>query len=84
MLEAPNEPTVVHDRESVSNEIWKGLTSSDPRQPHHSERTIPWMNSVKLALALFDKTLESVPAPGLKGVIGGVLKMIEQFDVCFL
>ena len=39
------------------------------------------MNSVKLALELFEKTLNSVPAPGLRGAICGILKIMEKYDV---
>jgi hypothetical protein len=60
-----------------------GPTSNSNRQSR-SDGTIPWLNSVKFALALFEKTLESVPVPGLKGAVGGVLKIIDQYDVGIL
>jgi hypothetical protein len=40
-----------------------------------------WYNAVKLTLETFEKTLSSVPVPGLKGAIGGVLKIMDQFEV---
>jgi hypothetical protein len=41
-------------------------------------------NVVKLTLETFEKTLASVPVPGLRGAIGGVLKIIDQFEVNFI
>ena len=77
--ETPGQPPDVHiTPESVSDE--PPPTPSPGRQPR-AEGGFPWMNSVKLALELFEKTLNSVPAPGLRGVIGGVLKIIERYDV---
>ena len=75
----PRQPSDVHiTPESVSDE--PPPTPSPGRQPR-AEGGFPWLNSVKLALELFEKTLNSVPAPGLRGVIGGVLKIIERYDV---
>ena len=74
--ETPGQPPDVQiTPESVSDE-----PPPTPRQPR-AEGGFPWLNSVKLALELFEKTLNSVPAPGLRGVIGGVLKIIERYDV---
>jgi hypothetical protein len=33
-------------------------------------------NALKTTLLIFKKTLDPVPAPGLKGTIGGALKII--------
>ena len=75
----PGQPSDVHiTPESVSDE--PPPKPSPGRQPR-AEGGFPWLNSVKLALELFEKTLNSVPAPGLRGVIGGVLKIIERYDV---
>jgi len=75
----PRQPSDVHiTPESVSDE--PPPTPSPGRQPR-AEAGFPWLNSVKLALKLFEKTLYSVPAPGLRGAIGGVLKIIERYDV---
>jgi hypothetical protein len=75
----PGQPPDIHiTPESVSDE--PPPTPSPGRQPR-AEGGFPWLNSVKLALELFEKTLNSVPAPGLRGVIGGVLKIIERYDV---
>jgi imidazolonepropionase-like amidohydrolase len=65
------------NREFVSNE--PGPTYTPGRQARSG--TTPWLNSVKLALELFEKTLNSVPAPGLRGIIGGILKIMEKYDV---
>ena len=77
----PGQPPDVHiTTESVSDE--PPPTPNRDRQPHAELRGgFPWVNSVKLALELFEKTLSSIPAPGLRGVIGGVLKIIERYDV---
>ena len=81
-VETPGRPPDVHiTPESVSDE--PPPTPSPGRQPR-AEAGFPWLNSVKLALELFEKTLNSVPAPGLRGVIGGVLKIIERHDVSML
>ena len=76
--ETPGQPPDVHiTTESVSDK--------PPPTPSRARAELrggfPWVNSVKLALELFEKTLNSVPAPGLRGVIGGVLKIIERCDV---
>ena len=71
-------PDVPITSESVSNEL---LPVPGPGRQPRAEGGFPWLNSVKLSLELFEKTLNSVPAPGLRGVIGGVLKIIERYDV---
>ena len=75
----PGQPSDVHiTPKSVSDK--PPPTPSPGRQPC-AEGGFPWLNSVKLALEIFEKTLNSVPAPGLRGVIGGVLQIIERYDV---
>ena len=77
--ETLGQPSDVHiTSESLSDE--PPPTPSPGRQPR-AEGGFPWLNSVKLALEIFEKTLNSVPAPGLRGAIGGVLKIIERYDV---
>ena len=78
----PGQPSDVHiTPESVSDEP---PPMPSPRRQPRAEGGFPWVNSVQLALELFEKTLNSVPAPGLRGVISGVLKIIERHDVSML
>jgi hypothetical protein len=82
--DTPDETADVRiNQESVSEDLEPRLMANPDRQPR-SERTIPWLNTVKLTLELFEKTLNSVPAPGLRGVIGGILKIMERYDVSIL
>ena len=77
--EMPGQPPDVHiTPESVSD---KPPPMPSPGRQPCMEGGFPWLNSVKLALELFGKTLNSVPALWLRGVIGGVLKIIERYDV---
>jgi hypothetical protein len=39
------------------------------------------LNTVKTTLRLFHATLDSVPVPGLKGITGGILSIMNTFDV---
>ena len=38
--------------------------------------------ALKLALTVFEKTLDGVPIPGLKGSIGGFLELANVAEVC--
>jgi hypothetical protein len=38
--------------------------------------------ALKLALTVFEKTLDGVPIPGLKGSIGGFLELTKVAEVC--
>ena len=37
--------------------------------------------ALKLALTVFEKTLDGVPIPGLKGSIGGILELVKTEEV---
>jgi hypothetical protein len=37
--------------------------------------------ALKLALTVFEKTLDGVPIPGLKGLIGGILELAKTEEV---
>jgi len=37
--------------------------------------------ALKLALIVFEKTLDGVPIPGLKGAIGGILELAKTTEV---
>jgi hypothetical protein len=38
--------------------------------------------ALRLALTVFEKTLDGVPIPGLKGSIGGFLELAKAAEVC--
>ena len=38
--------------------------------------------ALRLALTVFEKTLDGVPIPGLKGSIGGFLQLAKVAEVC--
>lgn len=37
--------------------------------------------ALKLALTVFEKTLDGVPIPGLKGAVGGILELAKVEEV---
>ena len=37
--------------------------------------------ALKLSLTVFEKTLDGVPIPGLKGLIGGILQLAKTEEV---
>jgi hypothetical protein len=52
---------------------------------HSSEgkkSSYPVADTAKIALSLLNATLDSVPVPGLKGIIGGILLIMDTFEVC--
>jgi hypothetical protein len=57
-----------------------GVTAASTGLPR-SEVVHNWLSGLKLAVQVFEKTLDSVPVPGLKGAIGGILMIVDQFEV---
>ena len=53
------------------------------KQPHDQaiDGKYAWP-ALKLALTVFEKTLDGVPIPGLKGSIGGFLEIANIAEVC--
>jgi hypothetical protein len=59
------------------------IDRTDPTKNTEGEKSsYPFADTAKIALSLIQATLDSVPVPGLKGIIGGVLLIIDTFDVC--
>jgi hypothetical protein len=59
------------------------IDRTDPTKYSEGEKSsYPFADTAKIALSLLQATLDSVPVPGLKGIIGGVLLIIDKFDVC--
>ena len=62
-----------------------GLPSIDTGAAAHPSKQDPTgtvLDTVKVALGLLHVTLDSVPVPGLKGVIGGILFVMDALEVC--
>jgi hypothetical protein len=57
------------------------LKSSKPHDQAIDGLKYAWP-ALRLALTVFEKTLDGVPIPGLKGSIGGFLELAKVAEVC--
>jgi hypothetical protein len=73
----PGDTDISFDHGNVGVRTRTAASTESPR----SEVVHNWLSGLKLAVQIFEKTLDSVPVPGLKGAIGGILMIVDQFDV---
>ena len=77
-------PPHVHDSPSPAPCLPSIASDTDAAAAHPSKQnpTGTVLDAVKVALGLLHATLDSVPVPGLKGAIGGILFVMDTFEVC--
>jgi hypothetical protein len=59
----------------------KGNTSTKAAVKRSKESLTYAWPALRLALTVFEKTLDGVPIPGLKGAVGGILVLAKSEEV---
>jgi hypothetical protein len=59
------------------------IDAADSTNPSEGKKpSYPVAETAKIALSLLHATLGSMPVPGLKGIVGGILLIMDTFEVC--